>query len=123
MANSRTIPVRMPEDLYEEIIASKPSDLKVSTYLLLLLRKGLSAGGAIVSTADSSIQNVDAIVDSALIASLQSRIAGLEEQLPALSNLEATVEASVQKAFDTWTVFADRRVQEAIQQQMGESAA
>jgi len=42
MSDSRTIPVRMPEDLYQEVLNSKPAELKVSTYLLLLLRKGLT---------------------------------------------------------------------------------
>jgi len=44
MSDSRTIPVRMPEDLYQEVLNSKPAELKVSTYLLLLLRKGLTSG-------------------------------------------------------------------------------
>lgn len=138
MANSRTIPVRMPEDLYQEIIASKPAELKASTYLLMLIRKGLLADSPHSPTrSDPRIQNVDTPQESALIASLQSRLAGLEEQLEAveqivreaqtirseaiaaLSNIDATVEASVQKAVDTCTQFVDRRIQETIEQQMG----
>lgn len=138
MANSRTIPVRMPEDLYQEIIASKPAELKASTYLLMLIRKGLLADSPHSPTSfDPRIQNVDTPQESALIASLQSRLAGLEEQLEAveqivreappirseaiaaLSNIDATVEAAVQKAVDTCTQFVDRRIQETIEQQMG----
>lgn len=138
MANSRTIPVRMPEDLYQEIIASKPAELKASTYLLMLIRKGLLADSSHPPTrSDPRVQNVDRTSDSTLIASLQSRIASLEEQLEAvqnivdeaqairtsalaaLSNVDTTVEAAVQKAVDTCNQFVDRRIQETIEQQMG----
>lgn len=138
MANSRTIPVRMPEDLYQEIIASKPAELKASTYLLMLIRKGLLADSSHSPTNfDPRVQNVDRTEDSTLITSLQSRIASLEEQLEAVqnivdeaqairtsalvafSNIDATVEAAVQKAVDTCTQFVDRRIQETIEQQMG----
>lgn len=137
MANSRTIPVRMPEDLYQEIIASKPAELKASTYLLMLIRKGLLADSSHPPTrSDPRVQNVDRTEDSTLITSLQSRIASLEEQLEAvqnivdeaqairtsalaaLSNVDTTVEAAVQKAVDTCNQFVDRRIQETIEQQM-----
>jgi hypothetical protein len=137
MANSRTIPVRMPEDLYQEIIASKPAELKASTYLLMLIRKGLLADSSHPPTrSDPRVQNVDRTSDSTLITSLQSRIASLEEQLEAvqnivdeaqairtsalaaLSNVDTTVEAAVQKAVDTCNQFVDRRIQETIEQQM-----
>lgn len=137
MANSRTIPVRMPEDLYQEIIASKPAELKASTYLLMLIRKGLLADSSHSPTrSDPRVQNVDRTEDSTLITSLQSRITSLEEQLEAVqnivdeaqairtsalvafSNIDATVEAAVQKAVDTCTQFVDRRIQETIEQQM-----
>lgn len=42
MANSRNIPVRMPEDLYQDLLADKPTEMKVSSWLLMVLRKGLN---------------------------------------------------------------------------------
>ena len=139
MTSSRTIPVRMPEDLYQEIIANKPAELKVSTYLLLILRKGLNASGDVISPpVDISTQNVDNAQRGTLIASLQSRIAGLEQQLEAvqniinqaqsireestlaLSGIDATVESAVQRAVDNCLQFVDTRVQEAIQKEMTE---
>ena len=139
MTSSRNIPVRMPEDLYQEIINNKPAELKVSTYLLLLLRKGLNAGGDVISPSfDTGVQNVDNTQKSTLIASLQSRIAGLEQQLEAVQNIvnqaqslreeastalksiDATVESAVQRAVDSCTQFVDNRIQEAIQKEMTE---
>ena len=139
MTSSRNIPVRMPEELYQEIINNKPAELKVSTYLLLLLRKGLNAGGDVISpSVDTGVQNVDNTQRGALIASLQSRIAGLEEQLEAvqnivnqaqslreeaslaLSGIDATVESAVQRAVDSCTQFVDTRIQEAINKEMTE---
>ena len=129
----------MPEDLYQEIINNKPAELKVSTYLLLLLRKGLNAGVEVLSpVVDTSVQNVDNTQRGALIASLQSRIAGLEEQLEAvqnivnqaqslreestlaLSGIDATVESAVQRAVANCLQIVDNRVQEAIQKEMTE---
>ena len=139
MTSSRNIPVRMPEDLYQEIINNKPAELKVSTYLLLLLRKGLNAGVEVLSpNVDTSVKNVDNTQRGALIASLQSRIAGLEEQLEAvqnivnqaqslreeaslaLSGIDATVESAVQRAVDSCIQFVDIRIQEAINKEMTE---
>ena len=139
MTSSRNIPVRMPEDLYQEIINNKPAELKVSTYLLLLLRKGLNAGVEVLSPGvDTSVQNVDNTQRGALIASLQSRIAGLEQQLEAvqnivnqaqslreestlaLSGIDATVESAVQRAVDSCIQFVDIRIQEAINKEMTE---
>ena len=121
MTSSRNIPVRMPEDLYQEIIKNKPVELKVSTYLLLLLRKGLNAGGEVLSPAvDSSVQNVDNTGSSALIASLQSRIAGLEEQLEAMQNIvneaRSIREEAVQQAIDDCLQTVDTRIQTRIQE-------
>ena len=79
MSNSHSIPVRMPEDLYQEIIDSKPPELKISTYLLLLIRKGLSAlnetPNATVESVYNSIQNVD--TENVLLASIQARLAAI----------------------------------------------
>lgn len=134
MSNSHSIPVRMPEDLYQEIIDSKPPELKISTYLLLLIRKGLSAlnetPNATVESVYNSIQNVD--TENVLLASIQARLAQLEEQFEgvqhivdhaqsissqassALSTINTTVEAAVQKAVDTCVQFVDKRRQEAM---------
>ena len=139
MTSSRNIPVRMPEDLYREIIASKPAELKVSTYLLLLLRKGLNAGGEVLSpVVDSSVQNVDSASSATLIALLQERIAGLEQQLEAvqdvidnaqsireesnraLSTIDTVVELAAQKAVDNCMQFVDTRIQQAISKEMTE---
>lgn len=139
MTSSRNIPVRMPEDLYQEIIKNKPAELKVSTYLLLLLRKGLNAGGEVIpSPVDISIKSVDTAPSGTLIALLQERIAGLEEQLEAMqdivdnaqsireeankaiSTIDTTVELAVQRAVDSCTQFVDTRIQEAINKEMSE---
>ena len=139
MTSSRNIPVRMPEELYQEIINNKPAELKVSTYLLLLLRKGLNAGGDVISpSVDTGVQNVDNTQKSTLIASLQSRIAGLEQQLEAvqaivdnaqsissesnkaLSTIDTTVELAVQKAVDNCLQFVDTRIQEVVNKEMTE---
>lgn len=47
MANSRNIPVRMPEDLYQALLTDKPTEIKVSSWLLILLRKGLNINVAV----------------------------------------------------------------------------
>jgi len=64
MSDSRAIPVRMPEDLYQEVLNSKPAELKVSTYLLLLLRKGLTSGVESLSTNVESLStsNIERLV-------------------------------------------------------------
>ena len=111
MTNSHPIPVRVPTNLYEEIIASKPKELRLSTYLLTLIRKGLDAG------VDSSQQNVhpdDAVIE---------RIAGLEEQLAAIQRMVddaqsvriASLTPVVEKILEE---NQDARVQKLIQQQM-----
>lgn len=139
MTSSRNIPVRMPEDLYQEIIKNKPAELKVSTYLLLLLRKGLNAGGEVIpSPVDISIKSVDNAPSGTLIALLQERIAGLEQQLEAvqdvvdnaqsireesnkaLSTIDTTVELAVQKAVDNCLQFVDTRIQEVVNKEMSE---
>lgn len=142
MSNSKTIPVRMPDELYQEVIASKPAEVRVSTYLLMLVRKGLNAGVESFSTkienSRDSVNNSREIVDDVLISSLQSRIAGLEQQLggvqsivddahsirseatKALLSIDATVDAAVKKAVDNYELIVYRRIQEGIQQQMEE---
>ena len=142
MSSSKNIPVRMPLELYEAVIASKPAEVRVSTYLLLLVRRGLNAGvdglSTNVETSQDSVDTRRDAVDDVLINSLQSRIAGLEAQLEgvqrivgdaesirseakkALLNIDATVDAAVQKAVDNCTAFVDRRIQEGISQQMVE---
>lgn len=142
MSNSKTIPVRMPDELYQEVIASKPAEVRVSTYLLMLVRKGLNSGVESFSTklenSRDSVNNSREIVDDVLISSLQFRIAGLEQQLggvqsivddahsirseatKALLSIDATVDAAVKKAVDNCELIVHIRIQEGIQQQMEE---
>ena len=112
MSNSKTIPVRMPAELYDAVIASKPAEVRVSTYLLMLVRKGLTAGVEILSTnVETSRATVDSSresVDNTLISSLQSQIADLEERL-----------GDVQKVVDNNAKDVDKRIEKSIQQQMG----
>lgn len=112
MSDSKTIPVRMPLELYEAVIASKPAEVRVSTYLLMLVRRGLNVGVENLSTnVEVTRVPVDInreIVDNTLISSLQSQIAGLEEGL-----------RDVQKVVDNNAKDVDKRIEKSIQQQMG----
>ncbi len=90
MANSRNIPVRMPEDLYQDLLADKPTEMKVSSWLLIVLRKGLSVTVDKSSTfvdnlstsdlADKIREEVDGLATS-IRSELQSAIAPIKEQL------------------------------------------
>lgn len=142
MSDSKVIPVRMPEALYEAVVASKPAELKVSTYLLMLIRKGLNVDVEGLSTKTESnraiVDSSREVVEDVLISSLQSRIAGLEEQLgavqrivegsqairseasEALASIDSTVEAAVQKAVNNCSQLVDTRVREIIESEMGE---
>lgn len=90
MANSRNIPVRMPEDLYQDLLADKPTEMKVSSWLLIVLRKGLSVTVDKPSTfvdnlstsdlADKIREEVDGLATS-IRSELQSAIAPIKEQL------------------------------------------
>lgn len=124
MSNSKTIPVRMPAELYDAVIASKPAEVRVSTYLLMLVRRGLNAGVENFSTnVETSPQHVDnsrESVDNTLISSLQSQIADLEERLGGTTKALLSIDATVQKAVDNYAQTIDKRIQEGIQHQMGE---
>lgn len=134
--NSRVIPVRMPEDLYDDVVTSKPPELKLGTWLLMILRKGLDAG--IDTSCLNVVNTVDTAPNQVLVSSLQSRLTALEERLDAtqrivdsaddlrlqaseaLSNIDTIVEQATQKAVDSVTTFVDRRVHEAIEQEVTE---
>lgn len=90
MANSRNIPVRMPEDLYQAILKDKPKEMKVSSWLLIVLRKGLSTTVDVSSTivdnystnnlTDKVREEVNQLATE-IQSELQSAIAPIKEQL------------------------------------------
>ncbi len=91
---SKNIPVRIPDDLYEQIVASKPEDLPLSTWLLKIIRKGLDVG------VESTYTNVDNVDKSRLESKLEEKLASLvstinqkfveqEQRIESLEKLEA----------------------------------
>ena len=131
-----TISIRVTNQM-KELIETRATQIgiKPSAYAFRLLKSALEENAT--PTSVQSVQKVDIPQDSALIISLQSRIAGLERQLEAvqctvdngqaipsqaieaLSSIESTVESAVQRTINTCTQFVDSRVQEAIQKEMG----
>lgn len=82
MSDSRTIPVRMPEDLYQEVINSKPAELKVSTYLLLLLRKGLTTGvDSLYTNVETKYTNVESLSTNDLERLVRDVVADVRAEL------------------------------------------
>lgn len=139
MADERldaTISIRVTNQM-KELIETQATQMgiKPSAYAFRLLKSALE--GNATPNGVQSVQKVYLPQDSALITSLQSRIAGLEEQLEAvqrivddaqtihtdateaLSSIDATVESAVQRTIDSCTQIVDIRVQEAIQKEMG----
>ena len=61
---------------------SKPAEVRMSTYLLLLVRRGLNAGVEGLST---SVKTGRDFVDNGVDNSLQTRITGLEAQIEGIN--------------------------------------